>query len=376
MNYFDVFPRWPIEPVRAQGCKIYDKNNVEYLDFYGGHAVISIGHSHPRYTAKIAEQLQKIGFYSNSVQIPLQDEYAEKLGKASGYPDYSLFMVNSGAEANENALKLASYYNGRRKMVAFRNAFHGRSAAAVRVTDIATYWTTHVMNLETVFLPWNDEEAMQETLRNEDVSAVIIEGIQGIGGIIVPDPQFLQQLSRVCRETDTVLILDEIQCGYGRSGKFFAHQYAGIRPDIITIAKGMGNGFPVSGLLISPKFQAVHGQLGTTFGGNPLACAAALAVLEVMEEEQLVENAARIGAYLTDELKKNPQIREVRGKGLMIGLVFDTPIKPLRDRLLFEQHVFTGATGTNIFRLLPPLSLTKALADEFLQRFKQLITYA
>ncbi|MDR2683552.1 MAG: aminotransferase class III-fold pyridoxal phosphate-dependent enzyme [Dysgonamonadaceae bacterium] len=373
MNYFDVFPRWPIEPVRAQGCKIYDKQGVEYLDFYGGHAVISIGHAHPKYVAAITEQLQKIGFYSNSVQIPLQDAYAEKLGKASGYPDYSLFMVNSGAEANENALKLASFYNGRKKMVAFQNAFHGRTASAVRVTDIAKYWTSHVMNLETVFLPWNDINAVRETLRNEDVSSVIIEGIQGIGGIIEPDPAFLQQLSQECKATDTVLIVDEIQSGYGRSGKFFAHQYAGIRPDIITIAKGMGNGFPVSGMLIAPSFQAVHGQLGTTFGGNPLACAAAIAVLEVMEEENLVENAARTGAYLADELKKFPQIKEVRGKGLMIGLAFEEPIKPLRDRLLFEQHVFTGATGTHVFRLLPPLCLTRELAGEFLQRFKKTI---
>ncbi|MDR2805291.1 MAG: aminotransferase class III-fold pyridoxal phosphate-dependent enzyme [Dysgonamonadaceae bacterium] len=373
MNYFDVFPRWPIEPVRAQGCKVYDKNNVEYLDFYGGHAVISIGHSHPRYTAKMADQLQKIGFYSNSVQIPLQDEYAEKLGNASGYPDYSLFMVNSGAEANENALKLASYYNGRRRMVAFRGAFHGRTAAAVRLTDTPSYWTNQVMNLETGFLPWNDRKTMYSQLCYREISAVIIEGIQGVGGIHVPDLEFLQYLSQVCQETDTVLILDEIQSGYGRSGKFFAHQYADIRPDIITIAKGMGNGFPVSGLLVSPKFKAVSGQLGTTFGGNHLACTAALAVLEVMEEEQLVENAAHVGAYLMGELKKFPQIREVRGKGLMIGLVFDTPIKPLRDRLLFEQHVFTGATGTNTFRLLPPLSLPLELADEFIHRFKQIL---
>jgi acetylornithine aminotransferase len=372
MKPFDVFPRWPIEPVRAQGCKIYDKNGVEYLDFYGGHAVISIGHAHPKYVSKLTEQVNKIGFYSNSVQIPLQDEYAEKLGQASGYPDYSVFMVNSGAEANENALKLAAFYNRRKKMVAFQNAFHGRTAAAVRVTDIAKYWTSNVMDLETVFLPWNDIEAVRETLQKGDVSSVIIEGIQGIGGIIVPDSQFLQQLHQVCEETDTVLILDEIQSGYGRTGKFFAHQYAGIRPDIITIAKGMGNGFPVSGMLIAPKFQAVHGQLGTTFGGNHLACAATIAVLEVMEEENLVENAARIGDYLMSELKQFPQIREVRGRGLMIGLEFDEPIKPLRDRLLFEQHVFTGATGTHVFRLLPPLCLSKELAEEFLQRLRKI----
>jgi acetylornithine aminotransferase len=373
MNYFDVFPRWAIEPVRAQGCKIYDKNGVEYLDFYGGHAVISIGHSHPRYVAALTEQLQRIGFYSNSVQIPLQDTYAQLLGEASGYPDYALFMVNSGAEANENALKLAAFHNDRKKMVAFRNAFHGRTAAAVRVTDIAKYWTSNVMDIETVFLPWNDLEVLQETLRKGDVSSVIIEGIQGIGGIVTPDPQFLQALSSLCRETGTTLILDEIQSGYGRTGKFFAHQWAGIRPDIITIAKGMGNGFPVSGMLIAPHFQAVHGQLGTTFGGNHLACAAAIAVLEVMKDERLVENADRVGTYLIGELKKLPGLREVRGRGLMIGLEMEAPIRPLREKLLFEQHVFTGVTGTHVFRLLPPLSLTKELADEFLFRFSKLI---
>jgi acetylornithine aminotransferase len=373
MKYFDVFPRWPIEPARAVGCKIYDKDGVEYLDLYGGHAVISIGHSHPRYVAALTEQAQKIGFYSNSVQIPLQDVYAERLGKASEYPDYALFMVNSGAEANENALKLAAFWNGRKKMAAFRNAFHGRTAAAVRVTDIAKYWTQNVIDLETVFLPWNDVEAVRETLGRGDVSSLIIEGIQGIGGIVEPEPQFFREVARICRETGTALIVDEIQSGYGRSGKFFAHQWAGVRPDIITIAKGMGNGFPVSGMLISPMFQAVHGQLGTTFGGNHLACAAAIAVLDVMEDEGLVENAARVGNHLIDNLKRIPAIREVRGRGLMIGLEFDEPIKPLRDRLLFEQHVFTGVTGTHVFRLLPPLSLSMELADEFLFRFKKIL---
>jgi acetylornithine aminotransferase len=292
---------------------------------------------------------------------------------ASGYPDYAVFMVNSGAEANENALKLASYYNNRKKMVAFKGAFHGRTASAVRVTDISKYWTANFMDLETIFLPWNDIEAVRNTLQNKDISSVIIEGIQGIGGIVIPDPKFLQELQQICNETDTVLILDEIQSGYGRTGKFFAHQYAGVQPDIITIAKGMGNGFPISGMLIAPKFKAVHGQLGTTFGGNPLACAAAIAVLDVMNEEKLVENAAEVGEYLIAELKKNPQIKEVRGHGLMIGLEFTELIKPLRDKLLFEEHVFTGATGTNVFRLLPPLCLTKELADEFLRRFRKVI---
>jgi acetylornithine aminotransferase len=373
MKYFDVFPRWQIEPVRALGCKIYDKDGNEYLDFYGGHAVISIGHSHPKYIARMTEQLNKIAFYSNSVLISLQDEYAEKLGKASGYPGYSVFMVNSGAEANENALKLAAFYNKRKKMVAFEHAFHGRTAAAVRVTDISKYWTTNVMDLETIFLPWNDIDAVRNTLKNNEVSSVIIEGIQGIGGIIVPDPKFLRELRQICNETGTVLIVDEIQSGYGRSGKFFAHQYADIQPDIITIAKGMGNGFPVSGMLIAPKFAAVHGQLGTTFGGNHLACTAAIAVLDVMEEENLVENAARVGEYLMGELKKLPQIKEVRGHGLMIGVEMENPVKPLRDKLLFEQKVFTGATGTHVFRLLPPLSLTKELADEFLMRLNKLL---
>ncbi|MDH8702196.1 acetylornithine/N-succinyldiaminopimelate aminotransferase [Dysgonomonadaceae bacterium PH5-43] len=373
MQQFDVFPRWQIEPVKAQGCKIYDKEGNEYLDFYGGHAVISIGHSHPKYVERITNQLNNIGFYSNSVLIPLQDEYAEKLGKASGYPDYSLFMVNSGAEANENAIKLASFYNNRKKIIAFKGAFHGRTAAAVKVTDIPNYWSAMNEDYEVIFLPLNDIKQAKEIIETKEISSVIIEGIQGIGGIVIPETSFLQELSKVCTDTDTVLILDEIQSGYGRSGKFFAHQYSDIKPDIITIAKGMGNGFPVSGMLISPKFPAIHGQLGTTFGGNHLACAAALAVIDVMEEENLVENAYNVGEYLMSELKKLPQIKDVRGKGLMIGLEFEAPIKPLRDKLLFEGKVFTGVTGTNVFRLLPPLNITKEIADEFLARFKKVL---
>ena len=374
MNLFDVYPRWQIEPVKAQGCKIYDKEGNEYLDFYGGHAVISIGHSHPKYVAKISDQLNNIGFYSNSVLIPLQDEYAEKLGKISGYPDYSLFLVNTGAEANENAIKLASFHNGRKKVLSFSGAFHGRTAAAVKVTDIPKYWAPINDEMEVIFVPWNNIEEVREVVEKGDISSVIIEGIQGIGGIRIPDPKFLQELSALCEKTDTVLILDEIQSGYGRSGKFFAHQYADIRPDIITIAKGMGNGFPISGVLIAPKFKAIHGQLGTTFGGNHLACAAALAVVEVMEEEKLTENAAEIGNYLMSELQKMEGIREIRGKGLMIGMEFDQAIKPLRDKLLFEEKVFTGVTGTHIFRLLPPLSVTKSEADEFIKRFKKLMS--
>ena len=373
MTLFDVYPLWNIEPAKAQGCKIYDKDGVEYLDFYGGHAVISIGHSHPKYVERITDQLNKIAFYSNSVINSLQSEYAEKLGKASGYPDYSLFMVNSGAEANENALKLASFHNKRNKVVSFQHSFHGRTAAAVRVTDIPSYWAPINNDLEVIFLPLNDLGEAERALRKNDISSVIIEGIQGIGGIVIPDPAFLQGLSKLCEETDTVLILDEIQSGYGRSGKFFAHQYADIQPDIITIAKGMGNGFPVSGMLISPKFKAIYGQLGTTFGGNHLACAAANAVLDVMKEENLVENAAKIGEYLITELKKLPQIKDVRGHGLMIGLEFEEPIKPMRDKLLFEQKVFTGVTGAHVFRLLPPLSVSMEEANEFLKRFNTLL---
>lgn len=373
MNLFNVYPRWHIEPVKAEGCKIYDKDGNEYLDFYGGHAVISIGHSHPKYVKKISDQVAKIGFYSNSVLIPLQDEYAEKLGKISGYPDYFLFLVNSGAEANENAIKLASFHTGRKKVVSFQGAFHGRTAAAVKATDIPKYWAPMNDDMEVIFLPWNDIGRVRETLQKKDISSVIIEGIQGIGGIRIPETEFLKELSAICEETGTVLILDEIQSGYGRSGKFFAHQYADIKPDIITIAKGMGNGFPVSGVLISPKLEAIHGQLGTTFGGNHLACAAALAVVEVMDEDKLTENAAEVGKYLLSELKKLPGIKDVRGKGLMIGVEFEENIKPLRDKLLFEEKVFTGATGTTIFRLLPPLCITKADADEFLQRFKRVL---
>jgi len=370
MTFFDVYPRWPIEPVSACGCRIYDADGVEYLDFYGGHAVISIGHSHPRFIEAITSQASKMGFYSNAVINRLQDEYAAKLGEMSGYTDYSLFMVNSGAEANENALKLASFHTGRKKTVAFRGSFHGRTAAAVEVTDNPKYRAPFNADADVEFLPLGDIEAVEKTLRAGNVASVIVEGIQGIGGIVEPEANFLQQLRKICDETSTVLILDEIQSGYGRSGKFFAHQYSGIRPDIITIAKGMGNGFPVSGVLISPLFEAVHGRLGTTFGGNHLACAAAIAVIDVMRDEHLIENAAQIGEFLMSELRKNTKIKEVRGRGLMIGLEFAEPIKPVRDRLLFEQHVFTGATGANVFRLLPPLCITEADAKEFIKRME------
>ena len=374
MNLFDVYPLWDIEPVKANGCKVYDEKGTEYLDLYGGHAVISVGHSHPHYVQKITEQLNKIGFYSNSVINNLQKEVAEKLGKLSGYEDYSLFMINSGAEANENAIKLASFHNGRRKIASFKKAFHGRTSIAVGVTDIAAYRAPVNGGMDVVFLPFNDLKAVEEILNKRDISSVIIEGIQGIGGIIVPEPRFLQEMSRICKETGTVLILDEIQSGYGRSGKFFAHQYADIRPDIITVAKGMGNGFPIAGVLISPEFKAVYGQLGTTFGGNHLACAAAIAVLDIMKDENLVENADKVGNYLMTELKKFPQIKEVRGHGLMIGLEFEQPIKEMRNKLLFEEKVFTGVTGTHVFRLLPPLCLSMQEADEFLKRFKKILS--
>ena len=374
MKLFDVYPLWDIEPVRAEGCYVYDAQGSKYLDLYGGHAVISVGHSHPYYVRRITEQLNRIGFYSNSVLNHLQKEVAEKLGKLSGYEEYSLFLINSGAEANENALKLASFHNGRRKVIAFRKAFHGRTSMAVGVTDIPAYQAPVNAGAEVVFLPFNDLDAAEEALKPEDVSSVIVEGIQGVGGIQVPDPEFLQGLSRACKATGTVLILDEIQSGYGRSGKFFAHQYAGIRPDIVTIAKGMGNGFPIAGVMIGPEFRPVYGQLGTTFGGNHLACAAAIAVLDIMKEENLIELAHTVGNYLAEELREFPQIKEVRGHGLMIGLEFEQSIKELRNRLLFEEKVFTGVTGTNVFRLLPPLCLGMQEAEEFLKQFKRVLS--
>ena len=371
MNLFDVYPLFDVEIVRGKGCRVYDTHGTEYLDFYGGHAVISIGHTHPRYVQGLERQVEQLGFYSNSVVNRLQAEVAERLGALSGYEDYSFFMINSGAEANENALKLASFHTGRRKVVAFGKSFHGRTSAAVRVTDNPKIVAPLNEGFDVQFLPLNDIDAVREALRPGDVCAAVIEGIQGIGGIRVPRPDFLQQLSEACKQTGTVLILDEIQSGYGRSGRFFAHQYAGIRPDLITVAKGMGNGFPVGGVLISPMFKPVYGMLGTTFGGNHLACAASLAVLDVIEEEHLVDNAAKVGGYLLEELRKIPQIKEVRGQGLMIGLEFEEPVKELRSRLLFDRHVFTGVSGANTIRLLPPLCLTVAEADEFLAALRE-----
>lgn len=377
MQLYPVYPLFDINIVKGEGCHVWDSEGQEYLDLYGGHAVISIGHCHPHYVEKLTQQLNTLGFYSNSVINHLQEQLAERLGKACGYDNYQLFLVNSGAEANENALKLASFHTGRKRILAASKAFHGRTSLAVEATDNPKIVAPVNANGHVQFLPLNDLEAFQSELAKGDVAAVIVECIQGVGGIRLATSEFMQGLRKACSENGTVLICDEIQCGYGRSGKFFAHQHTGVRPDIITCAKGIGNGFPMGAVLISPQFKAVFGQLGTTFGGNHLACAAALAVLDVIEEEHLVENAASVGSYLLAQLKtlaaETPSIVDVRGEGLMIGIEFSDSIKPLRTRLVKEQHVFTGAASTNILRLLPPLSLTKAEADDFLSRLKQVL---
>lgn len=373
MKLFDVYPLFDVNIVKGKGCHVWDDKGQEYLDLYGGHAVISIGHAHPHYVEAISKQVASLGFYSNSVINKLQQEVADRLGAMCGYDDYQLFLINSGAEANENALKLASFYNGRTRIVSFAKAFHGRTSLAVEVTNNPKIIAPVNDNGHVTYLPWNDVDAMKAELAKGDVCAVIIEGIQGVGGIQVPAPGFMQAIRQACDENGTVLILDEIQSGYGRSGKFFSHQYDGIRPDMITVAKGIGNGFPMAGVLISPKFTPVYGQLGTTFGGNHLACAAAIAVLDVMKAENLVKNAARVGAHLMEELKKFEGIKEVRGRGLMIGLEFENPIKEIRQKLLFEQKVFTGVSGTNVIRLLPPLCLSMAEADEFLNRLHNVL---
>lgn len=373
MKLFDVYPLFDIEIVKGEGCYTYDAEGNKYLDLYGGHAVISVGHSHPHYLKALQEQASKLVFYSNSVINSLQQKLADKLGKISGYDDYQLFLINSGAEANENALKLASFQTGKKRVIAFGKAFHGRTSLAVEATDNPKIIAPINANNHVTFLPLNDIDAVKAELEKGDVCAVIVEGIQGVGGIRIPTAEFLHGVRQLCDEYGAVMILDEIQSGYGRSGKFFAHQHSGVRPDIITIAKGIANGFPMGGVLISPKFVPVYGQLGTTFGGNHLACAAAIAVLEIFENENLVENARKVGEYLITELKKFPQIKEVRGEGLMIGMEFDYPVKELRSRLIHEQRVFTGASGTNVVRLLPPLVLTMEQAADFITRFKKVL---
>lgn len=362
MNLFPVYPLFDINIVKGKGCHVWDENGQEYLDLYGGHAVISIGHCHPHYVEMLTQQLNTLGFYSNSVINKLQEQLAERLGKVCGYPDYQLFLINSGAEANENALKLASFHTGRKRILAAGKAFHGRTSLAVEATDNPKIVAPVNANGHVTFLPLNDLDAFTAELKKGDVAAVIVECIQGVGGIRMATKAFMQGLRKVCDEVGTLLICDEIQCGYGRSGKFFAHQHLDVKPDIITCAKGIGNGFPMGAVLISPNIPATYGMLGTTFGGNHLACTAALAVLDVIENEHLVENAAKVGSFLLDELNKlkatNPHIMDVRGEGLMIGIEYDEPIKDFRNKLVHEKHMFTGAASTNILRLLPPLSLS------------------
>lgn len=373
MKLFDVYSLWPIEPVKAKGCKVWDKEETEYLDLYGGHAVISIGHTHPHYVEAIQEQISKIGFYSNSVENSLQTELAEKLGNLSEYPDYTLFLANSGAEANENALKLASFHTDKKRIIAFNEAFHGRTSGAVAITDNPSVQAPFNKGHEVTFLPLNDIDAVVAEIEKGDVAAVIIEGIQGVAGIFLPTDDFLQKLSTACKDNNVVLILDEIQSGYGRTGKFFAHQYAGIKPDIITMAKGMGNGFPIGGLLISPEFEAKKGLLGTTFGGNHLACAAAIAVLDVMKDENLIENAKILGDYLIEQLSNHKCVKEIRGRGLMLGIDLQPEYADVRNKLLFESHIFTGGAKNNVMRLLPPLSISKSEIDLFLDELNERI---
>jgi acetylornithine aminotransferase len=373
MNLFDVYSLYDIEPVKGCGCHVYTADGTEYLDLYGGHAVISIGHAHPKYVQAIADQVAKLGFYSNSVQNSLQVKFAEQLGRVSGYDDYSLFLCNSGAEANENAIKLASFQTGKQKVLAFNRSFHGRTSGAVAATDNPKIVSPFNRTDNVVFAPLNDLAAVETELAKGDFCAVIIEGIQGVAGIVQPDDNFLCNLREVTKKYGVKLILDEIQSGYGRTGRFFAHQYTDIRPDLITVAKGIANGFPMGAVLIAPDFDAVKGMLGTTFGGNHLACAAAIAVLDVIESENLVQNAYKVGEYLLDELRKMPQLKDVRGRGLMIGVEVDGSGAEMRKRLLFDKHIFTGGAGASTVRLLPALCITKEQADCFLEAFKSLL---
>jgi len=373
MELFNVYSLFPINIVKGLGQRVWDDKGQEYLDLYGGHAVISIGHSHPKYVEALSRQAATLGFYSNSVINRLQEQVAERMGIISGYGDYSLFMVNSGAEANENAFKLASFDTGRSRILSLKKAFHGRTSLAVEATDNPKIIAPVNDSGHVTYLPWNDLEAARNELSKNDVAALIIEGIQGVGGIRVPSDEYMRGLREACTAHGTVLILDEIQSGYGRSGRFFAHQYSGIRPDLITVAKGIANGFPCGALLISSMFEPVLGQLGTTFGGNHLACAAALAVMDVIEQEKLVENAASVGSYLLEQLSSIPGPAEVRGRGLMIGIEFDEPVKEIRQRLLFEKHIFTGVSSNNVIRLLPPLCITGQDADRFLESYSQVL---
>ncbi|WP_131536443.1 aspartate aminotransferase family protein [Pedobacter nototheniae] len=375
MNLFDVYPLNDIEITKASGSNVWDANDQKYLDLYGGHAVISIGHTHPNYVKRLTDQLGKVGFYSNSVKIPLQVQLAEKLGQVSGKKDFQLFLCNSGAEANENALKLASFYNGRKKVIAFTGAFHGRTSLAVAVTDNPKIVAPINQTENVIFLPHNNEVALEETFKAQgnEICAVIIEGIQGVGGIKEASKSFLQKIRSLCDEYNAVYIADSVQCGYGRTGLFYSHDYAGVEADVYTMAKGMGNGFPVAGISIAPKFKPWHGELGTTFGGNHLACAAALAVLEVMEQDSLMKNAEEVGNYLITQLKKFEQVVEVRGRGLMIGIELPAELAHVKKELLFTHHIFTGEAKPNVIRLLPALNLTKEHADEFLAAFGKLV---
>lgn len=378
MKLFDVYPLYNVNIVKGKGCKVWDDQGQEYLDLYGGHAVISIGHCHPHYIKMMTDQLNKLGFYSNSVINTLQQQFAERLGKLCGYDDYQLFLINSGAEANENCLKLASFHNGRKRILSCDHAFHGRTSLAVEVTNNPKIVAPVNDNGNVTFLPMNDLGAWERELSKGDVCACILECIQGVGGIRLATPEFAQGLQKACKKYGTVLICDEIQCGYGRSGKFFAHQWLGIRPDLISVAKGIGNGFPMAAVLISPEFKPIYGQLGTTFGGNHLACTAALAVLDVIEKEGLIENAHLVGEYLIECLKKmqktQPHILEVRGRGLMVGVDLDVPQKDVRSKLIYEQHCFTGAASTHVLRILPPLCLSKGEVDDFVQRLTKVLS--
>ncbi|MCF8322479.1 MAG: aminotransferase class III-fold pyridoxal phosphate-dependent enzyme [Flavobacterium sp.] len=372
MNLFDVYPLYNVTPVKALDCKIYDDKGIEYLDLYSGHGVISVGHSHPEYNAKLKAQLDQLSFYSNAIQNPLQVELADKLGKLSGCEEYSLFLCSSGAEANENALKMASFHTNKSRVISFNNAFHGRTSAAVATTDNPKIVAPMNAQQVVTFLPLNQIELVEAELKKGDVACVIIEPIQGVGGLDMGTTDFFQELEKICAKYEVVLILDEVQSGYGRSGKFFAHQHHGIKPDIICMAKGMGNGFPIGGILTSPKFKASHGLLGTTFGGSHLACAAGIAVLDIIEKEKLMDNALVIEKYFFEQIKQIPEIIKVKGRGLMLGVEFDFEVGPLRKKMIMEKHIFTGsASNKNLLRILPPLTVKKEYIDTFINRLKE-----